>query len=308
MKKKIFYIIIIIISLIIPTNVLAKSTTSALVEIDVNKKGSLVITYDYNDYQFDDTDVSIYQVAEVSNNFQYQLSSNFLTYPIKINGIKNEFEWDILEETLDSYITADNISATYDEKIKDNKVNLTNLTPGLYYVKPSIIDTSDYILKFDNFLISIPDLKDDGTWNYDALVYPKEEEYIPKYETINYTVTKTWIDDGKTRPESIDIEIYEDGNLFSSLSLSSENNWTYTWTTDDDGSSWTVVERNIKEGYNVTIQSKNKNFYITNTDPNYKEENPSTRDNIKLYLYLFISSLIGIILLVISLFNKKKYS
>ena len=63
-----------IISLIIPTNVLAKSTTSALVEIDVNKKGSLVITYDYNDYQFDDTDVSIYQVAEVSNNFQYQLS------------------------------------------------------------------------------------------------------------------------------------------------------------------------------------------------------------------------------------------
>ena len=73
MKKKIFYIIIIIISLIIPTNVLAKSTTSALVEIDVNKKGSLVITYDYNDYQFDDTNVSIYQVAEVSNNFQYQL-------------------------------------------------------------------------------------------------------------------------------------------------------------------------------------------------------------------------------------------
>ena len=98
------------------------------------------------------------------------------------------------------------------------KVELDNITPGLYYVKTEKIDTADYTLIFDNFLISVPDLNEDGTWNYDVNVYPKAEEFIRHFEKITYTVLKQWIDDGISRPKSVDIEIYEDGKLIKKLS------------------------------------------------------------------------------------------
>ena len=308
MKKFLSIITIILMSLIIPSNVYAISTIDAKEEIDLTEDCNLTLNYYYDDYKFNETNVEIYYIASVTNDFRYNLSSDFLSYPIKINGIITDDEWTTLEQTLNAYIEADSINPIISTKIDENTITLTNLTPGLYFIKTDKIDTEDYTLIFDEFLISIPALNENGTWNYNVEVFPKAEEYIPKYEKIDYTVTKTWIDDGLSRPESIDIEIYEDGTLVESKILSSDNNWTYTWTTDDDGSTWTVVERNVKEGYNVSIQTKNKNFYITNTDPTYQEENPSTGDNIKIYLYLFISSLLGIILLVISLFNKKKYS
>lgn len=308
MKKFLSIITIILMSLIIPSNVYAISTIDAKEEIDLTVDCNLTLNYYYDDYEFNETNVEIYHIASVTNDFRYNLSSDFLNYPIKINGIITDDEWTTLEQTLNAYIEADSINPSISTKIDENTITLTNLTPGLYFIKTDKIDTKDYTLIFDEFLISIPALNEDGTWNYDVQVFPKAEEYIPKYEKVDYTVTKTWIDDGLSRPESIDIEIYEDGTLVESKILSSDNNWTYTWTTDDDGSTWTVVERNVKEGYNVSIQTKNKNFYITNTDPTYQEENPSTGDNIKIYLYLFISSLLGIILLVISLFVKKKHS
>ena len=308
MKKFLSIITIILMSLIIPSNVYAISTIDAKEEIDLTEDCNLTLNYYYDDYKFNETNVEIYYIASVTNDFRYNLSSDFLNYPIKINGIITDDEWTTLEQTLNAYIEADSINPIISTKIDENTITLTNLTPGLYFIKTDKIDTKDYTLIFDEFLISIPALNENGTWNYNVEVFPKAEEYIPKYEKIDYTVTKTWIDDGLSRPESIDIEIYEDGTLVESKILSSDNNWTYTWTTDDDGSTWTVVERNVKEGYNVSIQTKNRSFYIVNTDPTYQEENPSTGDNIKIYLYLFVSSLLGIILLVISSLIQRKNS
>ena len=308
MKKFLSIITIILMSLIIPSNVYAISTIDAKEEIDLTEDCNLTLNYYYDDYKFNETNVEIYYIASVTNDFRYNLSSDFLSYPIKINGIITDDEWTTLEQTLNAYIEADSINPIISTKIDENTITLTNLTPGLYFIKTDKIDTEDYTLIFDEFLISIPALNENGTWNYNVEVFPKAEEYIPKYEKVDYTVTKTWIDDGLSRPESIDIEIYEDGTLVESKILSSDNNWTYTWTTDDDGSTWTVVERNVKEGYNVSIQTKNRSFYIVNTDPTYQEENPSTGDNIKIYLYLFVSSLLGIILLVISSLVQRKNS
>lgn len=308
MKKFLNIITIILISLLIPFNVYAISTTEAKEKIDLNKECSLTLNYYYDDYTFDDINVEIYYIASVTSDFRYQLSSNFLEYPIKINGIKTESEWTVLEETLNAYIEADDINPTFSRKIENNVVKLTKLKAGLYFIKADIINTKDYTLKFDSFLISVPNLNEDGSWNYELDINPKAEEYIKKYEKVNYTVIKEWIDNGEKRPNSVDIEIYKNGSLIETKVLTSDNNWSYTWTTDDDGSEWTVVERNVPYGYEVSIQTRNRNFIIVNTDPNSKGGNPDTGDNIKLYMYLFIGSFIGIILLVISSFIKKKNS
>lgn len=306
MKKIWLVIIAILIEIVIPYNVYAKSTTEATSKIDITKDGSLTLNYYYDNYNFDNTNVKIYYVASVTNDFQYQLAFDFSDYPIEINNIKTNEEWKILEQTLDAYIVADNINANLEEKVINNKMIVKNLKPGLYFVKTDKIDTDDYMLLFDSFLISIPDLNEFGSWHYDAIVNPKVLEYTPKYEQVKYMVIKQWIDDGKNRPLSIDIDIYKDGVLIEKKVLSSINNWTYEWTVDDDGSSWTVVERNVNDNYRVSITNQGKNFIIINKDLNYKEENPKTWDDINLYFYILIGSLIGIILLVIGMYLNKK--
>lgn len=304
--KKILITIIILINLIKPANVFALSTTIAKEEINNDTNCNVTLSYYYDDYNFDNTNIKIYHIASITKDFQYNLSSKFSSYPIKINGLKTDVELNTLKQTIDSYIIADNIEELASYSIVNNKVNINNLKPGLYFIKTNKIDTKNYTLIFDSFLLNLPELTSDGTWNYNLEVYPKIEEYTPKYEDITYTVTKEWIDNPNTRPKSIEIEIYEDGILVDSHILSSKNNWTYNWITKDDGSIWTVVERNIPKNYNVSITNKNKNFIIINKDSNYKEENPKTLDNINLYFYLLISASIGLILLTISFIINKK--
>ena len=304
--KKILITIIILINLIKPANVFALSTTIAKEEINNDTNCNVTLNYYYDDYNFDNTNIKIYHIASITKDFQYNLSSKFSSYPIKINGLKTDVELNTLKQTIDSYIIADNIEELASYSIVNNKVNINNLKPGLYFIKTNKIDTKNYTLIFDSFLLNLPELTSDGTWNYNLEVYPKIEEYTPKYEDITYTVTKEWIDNPNTRPKSIEIEIYEDGILVDSHILSSKNNWTYNWITKDDGSTWTVVERNIPKNYNVSITNKNKNFIIINKDSNYKEENPKTLDNINLYFYLLISASIGLILLTISFIINKK--
>ena len=306
MKRIFMNIIFTLISLIIPFNVYALSTTNAKEEIDLNKNINLTLNYYYDDYNLEGADVKFYYIASVTDNFIYQLSSDFVDYPIKINGITTESEWNILDQTINSYIEADNINETLLYTIENNIITISNLKSGLYFVKTEKIDTEDYTLLFDSFLLNIPDLNEDGTWNYDVNVYPKVEKYTPKYEEINYTVVKEWNDISENRPKSVEIEIYKDGILVENQVLSSWNNWSYQWKTLDDGNEWTVVERNIPNGYNVSILKNNNNFIIINTDSNYEDNNPQTSDNIKLYFYLLFTSIIGFILLIISLITKKR--
>ena len=188
MKKLWLNIIIILIGIMIPYNVYAKSTTEAIEGIDITKSGSLTLNYYYDDYNFDNTNVKIYYIASVTNDFQYQLTSDFSDYSVEINGITTDEEWNFLEQTLDAYIESDNIKASLSKVVIDNKILVKDLKPGLYFIKTDKIDTDNYTLLFDSLLISIPDLTDDGIWNYDVTINPKAEEYIPKYEQVKYTI------------------------------------------------------------------------------------------------------------------------
>jgi len=306
MRKKLVSILLILISIVIPYNVYAISTTEAKEEINLSEDCNLALNFIYEDYEFNDVDVNIYYIASVSNDYRYQLVNDLMEYPIKINGIKTDLEWNSLEEVIDSYILADNIEPTLSEVVIDNKIMLSDLEAGLYFIKIDKIDTDDYTLLFDSFLINLPELIEDGTWNYEVEVYSKAESYEPKYDDIEYTIVKEWVDDGKNRPRSIEVEIYDDGDLYDTIILSSDNNFTYKFITKDDGSEFNVLEKNVPDGYKVSISNNDKTFIIMNIDPNSKGGNPHTYDDIKLYFYLLIGSVLGLVLLLISLIMKKK--
>lgn len=304
--KKIILNIFLLITLLMPFKVSAKMTSDAKELIDMNKLSNVTLNYSYDDYEINDVKVKIYHIATIQENFKYQLEDDFKNYPININNIKTNNEWDNVKQTLESYIKADNVPELKSYLIKDNKVGIKDLKVGLYLILTEVIDTKGYILSFSSHLLQVPDLNNDGYWNYNIEIYPKPNVFTPKYEIVEYSVIKEWEDNEKDRPKSIEVEIYKDGNLTFNQTLSSFNNWTYKWQTEDDGSKWTVVERNVPEGYNVKVINNDRNFTIVNTHSNYEEENPQTIDNINLYFYLLIGSFMGLILLVLALFLNKK--
>lgn len=304
MKKILKTINLLLLMLILPLNVLGLSTTDSIEQIDITKENNLTINYNYNDYNFDNTKVNVYSVASISSDYQYELSNSFSKYPLKINGLKID-DWQIFEDTLISYISADNIDEDYSLEIKNNSIKLTNLKSGLYFVETEKIDNETYTLEFDKFLINLPNLSEVGKWEYGVVANPKIIEHTKNYENITYTVTKLWEDNLDNRPNEISIEIYKDNILFEEQILSSKNNWQYEWTTLDDGSTWNVVERNIPEYYTVSIYKNNNIFKIINTHDDYEEIIPKTYDDIMIYVYLFGTSFLIIIILLIYLFKKK---
>lgn len=303
MKKKMMFLLLIITMLLFPVKINALNTTEAKDKIDTSRTGTLALSFVYDDLKFNNIEVKLYHIANFTEDYQFEMTSNFASYKIKLNGLKTDEEWNSVKETLDSYIEADAIDSDDVKSISNNSVLFTGLTPGLYYVKVPVITTDKYILRFENLLISVPELYEDGTWNYEVKAFPKAESYEPIYEEVRYSVVKVWKDKKWNRPNNVNIEIYKDGQLIEKVTLSSDNNWSYSWVALEDGSSWKVVERNVPKGYTVSIRKNNYKFIVVNSD---EPDNPRTGDNINLYMYLFVASLSGLALLSIGLVLKDK--
>lgn len=94
-----------------------------------------------------------------------------------------------------------------------------------------------------------------------------EADWVFLAEGIEYeklTVHKVWDDNGNPeRPDSVDVRLLRDGRLFETVSLSKENQWTFTWDGLDDQYSWTVEEETVK-GYEVSYKIKDNTVFIIN--------------------------------------------
>ena len=173
--KKILLNMLILLILIIPLGVCAKNTSDAKELIDINKFTNLTLNYNYDNYDFSDVNIKLYYIASITEDFGYQLETDFDGYGINANDIKTTEEWNILKQTLESYIKANNIKELQRYAINDNKVEIENLKVGLYFIETERINTEDYTLLFDSFLLNLPDLTEDGYWNY---------EVIPKHKNL----------------------------------------------------------------------------------------------------------------------------
>ena len=78
------------------------------------------------------------------------------------------------------------------------------------------------------------------------------------------TVHKVWKDNGSNRPNSVTVELLQDGKTYAAETLSEANNWSYTWDQLDDSHSWAIVETDLPEGYAVRYDVDGSNVTITN--------------------------------------------
>ncbi|GIO17777.1 hypothetical protein J18TS1_08770 [Oceanobacillus oncorhynchi subsp. incaldanensis] len=146
--------------------------------------------------------------------------------------------------------------------------------------------------KFDNGKAIQYRITEDAIEGYGATAVKQADgfvitnSYTP--EQTSLTVTKGW-DDGNNqdgvRPEHVTVQLFADGEPVNKpVRLSSENDWTHTWTELDvyqDGGqeiNYTAEETNVPEGYEEpTVEKVNGNVLITNNRTPDTVEIPVTK-------------------------------
>ena len=299
---------------LLPSHVNAASTAGAKEPIITDADCSLNVSYRCGGADFSGLSIKLYKIADVSADYQYTLDSAFEGSGLILNGVQTSGEWGVIRSTLETYIFINEIKPDFTVMTDDKGVaHFEDLKPGLYLVASAQEDRYDTIYVFYSTLVSVPNLNENGGWEYDVSVATKSQ-FIPPVEPdkdVEFKVVKLWKGEKEkdSRPKSVEVEIYRNGTIYQTVSLSENNNWTFAWLAAEDGSDWKVVERKVPEGYNMTIDERQNSFILTNTFVGKGPDAPSTPDtgdssNIMLYIILMIVS--GAILIVLGVTGKRK--
>lgn len=252
----------------------------------VNTKASctLTLTYTASGTALKGQTIRVYQAASISADGVYGLYGQFAGYPLNISAPTTQREWRQMAVTLESYVVAGQMKATAQGITgNDGVVRFSDLAPGLYLVSALRAQQGGLTYVFDAFVAAVPGLDDNGHWFYDVSAHPKSEEQKPDQSKVSYNVVKTWRDTGNKskRPDAVTVVIYKDGVEQEKRVLNADNNWMYTWTTDNDGSVWTVAEPDVPESYTVSQQKNGNTFILINTRPSAPSPTPTPTPDLK---------------------------
>lgn len=288
----------------------AASTTEAKEPIDTGKVCSLTLSFQHEKASFPDQSVKLYRIAFVSKDFQYTLTSPFASSGLSLNGVKTGAEWNVIQSTLESYLLLQGISPDFTAKTNsEGKALFENLSPGLYLAVTDPVVKDGYSFSFSSALISLPGLSEEGLWQYEVSAKVKIDFLPPieQDEKIELKLLKLWKDGGKkTRPNKIEIAIFRNREPFKTVTLSEDNNWTYSWTAEKDGAKWQVAEKNVPSGYTATVSVKENAFVLTNTHKSLRPGAPQTGDTQNLLLYIILMIFFGSMMILLALKGKRK--
>lgn len=272
---------------------------------DPEQTGSIRLNYS----AVDNAEFRVYRAGEITDNWEFVLTGAFQDIPADLNDLDTEAMTE-LSETLAAYAAADGIEHDYSGRTDENgQVVFEGLTKGLYLiVGESVIRDG---MRYDPvpFLLTVPSQDAEGEWNYQTEADVKYETSVPEKEETEYKVVKCWVGDGSgsVRPVRITVDILKDGVLYATQTLSSDNNWSFSWSAEDDGSVWQVVEREIPDDYTVKVERNKTAFMLTNTyTGDLPEDVPKTGDAFSPLLLVSILSLSGMALILIGLMIRSR--
>lgn len=303
MKKRILPLILLMVMCFAALRPLC---AQAVTPLDPDAQASLTLYYQKDGVAFSDLTIGIYRVAEAFPDGSFELIDPFASYPIDIHGIITQEQWQHVAQTLCSYIVADQISADYETKTDtDGRACFSDLETGLYFVREVVAENTSGTYVFNQFMVYVPTPQPDGSYNYDVEAKPKCTIFVPQNQ---YSVTKLWQDGGdqNIRPKEVTIDIYKDGVLYDTQVLNSNNNWTYTWyVSGSDPGKWTVVEKDVPDGYKVKVQQNGSTFSVINTYQTTLDI-PQTGDTFSPMLWIMLMCLSGIMLVILGCYSWRR--
>lgn len=269
--------IMLLLSMTIPA--MAADTT-----VDFARKGSIRITLKDSAEPhaiIKGASFHLYQVGTAfseNGTLRFSLTDDFSGSNISLRDLRA----DGLAAHLCAYAEQQGISGMRATADADGHVLFENLQTGLYLAVQDGSIAGYYAT--ESFLLSVPMADTDGAgWLYDIQASPKAEAKpnSPSSGTTSLTVEKQWNHSGHAAPESVTVALLRDGKLYDKQVLNAENQWSHKWTKLDKDYSWTAIELDIPDGYQVSYSSVGKKVVITNTYVPTLPENPESLTVIK---------------------------
>lgn len=234
---------------------------------DIEKTSSLTLRYPCENVRF-----QAFLVADISGYGQYSLTDDFKKYLILPDSSTQE-DWHKLAYTFSGYVMRDNLEPVqYSETNANGELVFSDMKAGLYLILGETCVNEGVRYTPTPFLAALPALDQSGDWLFEATAMPKYTKDMiptpdqPEKETLRRKVIKVWKnDDAAYRPDYIDIQLLRDGRIWDTVRLTAEHSWSYEWQELDAGYTWQIVEKQIPEGYFVTIELDEDLYVVTNS-------------------------------------------
>ena len=247
--------------------------------IDLERDVALTVSYKDGSTPLAGVEFSIYRVADVDAYAysEFTLTDEFASSNVSVNNLDSS-GWRTAAGTLAGYVQLNGIKALDSGSTNDDGL-LTFPTdksivmkPGLYLVIGQKHTQNSTIYTAEPFLVSLPALNEiENAWDYVGTASPKFTStpiipIIPDPD-VDRKVIKVWDDEGyeHNRPEQVIAVLLRDGVPYDSVVLDEDNDWTYRWTGLDADYTWTVTEKEVPNGYTVSIRKEGITYVITNT-------------------------------------------
>lgn len=250
-------------------------------KVDLSKKGSLTVYHTSVDKEpLAGVKSHIYRVASIDAAGVYTILNDYEAAFDDKDFFNNNYDFDAWKSCVDKlkdHVKTNKIKA-YRDGTSDAKGSTyyTDLDLGVYLVLTDTYTDSKYVHTFSDFVYPVPLLAMDTSkgvldWHYEVTVSPKKTR-ADRIIDDEFVVLKRWADsNSSTRPNEIKVAIYRDSELYKNITLSSSNNWQYSWTYEP-GHEWKLVETSTGKNYKPSLSTnRNENkytFVFTNTyDP-----------------------------------------
>lgn len=290
-------------------------------EMDPEADCSLTLHYTREGTGFSGLEIRIYRVAEALEGWEFQKLEPYSDWPVNIQGITSQEEWQTVADTLTAYIAAKGTEPYRTETTDEaGTAVFEDLETGLYLVAGIVASNEKGSWSFNRFMIYLP-TPQEGDYHYDVEAIPKCTGFTPAPESTEYKVLKLWQDEGfeAQRPRSVTVDILLDGQVWDTVILSRDNDWAYTWKAPAESGQWAVVERDIPEDYWVTVSEKEQTFVITNSYMEYNPDDPGggndpdtpitppTGDTFPLWLWIVVLCISGFLLVLLGIAGGRKH-
>lgn len=232
-------------------------------------EGSLIVTYQYQEAALNNADINLYRLADWSAKGGYTPTGDFANhtaYPV---------DWDILNadqqtlrdfaNTMAGYIAVNKPAAENTLKTDSaGAATFNQLKDGLYLAVVAPYQGNVLTCQTAAMLVALPNVHKNVDDQRALSIEPKADCAVPPTTTIS--VNKVWKDkDQSKRPESVTMNLLQDGKIYDSIMLSNANDWKYTWKGLQAKHEYTVVEANVPGNYTALVDRENNDYTVTNT-------------------------------------------
>lgn len=213
-------------------------------------------------FQFEgiaDAKFSLYKVASIDQKGNIVRTENFKKYAVDIQD-------NTAAETLQYYVKQDQIPAdAYDTTNANGIIVFDQLDQGIYLILGDRFERDGKIYSPQPVIVSVPSEK--KNWNVDVHAKYSENDK-PTSDRTNISVQKIWKDgESKDRPKSVVVQLSTKDGVYDEVLLNEDKNWKKEWKDLDANKEWFVTEKDVPEGYNVSISKQDTEyvFVVTNT-------------------------------------------